>query len=35
MAWGEYPCTCTPGPVVNNHQTWIIDHNCPVHGDPD
>lgn len=32
MAWGEPPCTCTPGNVVNGHQTWIIDPACPEHG---
>lgn len=31
MAFGEPPCTCTPGPVINGHETWIIDKNCPEH----
>lgn len=34
MAFGEGSCLCTPGPVVNGHETWIIDSECPQHGNP-
>lgn len=33
MAFGEGDCTCTPGPVINGHKTWIVDPDCPQHGD--
>lgn len=34
MSFGVPPCTCTPGNRVNGHETWLVDKNCPEHGNP-
>lgn len=34
MTFGVFPCLCKPGAVINGHKTWLIDSNCPEHGDP-
>jgi hypothetical protein len=33
MAFGVPPCTCTPGEIINGHQTWLIARDCPEHAD--